>query len=139
MTKHDVKHVAMINGTPVVPVIAEGMVESGRYGIHEVVIHWEHEALYIENRGGGVVAVMSFAHQKHDGQTWIYMAFVRPEYRGRGMYRALWDAVVAQARDAGMRQVAGGVHPDNERMAGVAAAVGRRQLYTCWGVDIADD
>ncbi|TNF33873.1 MAG: GNAT family N-acetyltransferase [Deltaproteobacteria bacterium] len=56
---------------------------------------------------------------------WIQSVYVRPEERGRGVFRALYDAVLAEARARG--DVAGVrlyVHHDNTRAQAVYAALG---------------
>ncbi len=62
---------------------------------------WEH-CLVAESEGG-VVGFAAFAHGHWNRRTELWHLYVAPSHRGRGVGRALIDAVMAHAHAAGMR------------------------------------
>ncbi len=130
-----VHHVDQINTTKLVPVLAKCMVDQAQYGNHEISVHWEMEGIYIED-GDTVVAALCYEHQKFKKQTFIMAAYVEPEYRQRGMYRALWEDLVHRSSKAGMKTIAGGIAPGNKAMIAAAKSVGRKPQYIIYAADV---
>ena len=61
---------------------------------------------------------------------WIQSVFVAPDARGRGVYRALHESVLAEARaDRGVCGVRLYVEQDNRRAQSVYAAVGMQRTH----------
>jgi len=134
---HEVHHIKMINCSPVVPLLAKCMTEmSAHYGNNEIVIHWNHEAVYIYTNNPvaptSLAAAMSFEHIEHMKHTWIHAVYVEPRYRRQGMYTAMWDVVEQQAILAGSRELSGGINIENMPMREAAEKVGRQAKWTTY-------
>jgi len=95
--------------------------------------------------GGRVVGCLLLTREWSDWRDgtfwWIQSVYVAPEARGRGVFRALWEHVAAQARATpgvcGLRLY---VERANERARSVYEAVGmRRSHYEMFEVDFAQE
>jgi len=95
----------------------------------------------VAERGGVAVGQTMVTYEWSDWRAgtffWIQSVYVRPEARGEGVFRALYDAVLADARArddvAGVRLY---VHHDNARAQRVYDAVGMAAAeYRMYEVD----
>jgi GNAT superfamily N-acetyltransferase len=56
------------------------------------------------------------------------MGYVAPDMRGRGVYRTMWNSLVAAARDRDVHVIMGNTDIRNRRMLDVAVALGRQSI-----------
>lgn len=80
-----------------------------RAGVRAVLEGRQPGTYHVVEEAGRVVGQLMITYEWSDWRNrmvwWIQSVYVRPEARRRGMYRRLYDAVLAEARAAG----AGGV------------------------------
>lgn len=133
---YDVSHVDMINDHPVVAILSKCQIDIGRkYGAHQISMHWEQSAVFVKV-GETIVAAMSYKHEKHMKQTWIFLAYVEPEFRRSGMYHAMFEEVKLRSQKEGMKSIAGGIATNNNAMIAAAESVGRKAEFTCYRIDL---
>ena len=95
----------------------------------------------VAEQGGRVAGALLLTREWSDWRNgwfwWIQSVYVRPEDRGRGVYRALHASVLAEARaDAGVCGVRLYVDQDNRAAQATYAAVGmQRTHYLFYEVD----
>lgn len=58
-------------------------------------------------------------------RVWIYQSYVLPEYRGRGIYNALWARMVQHATELKADSIQSGTHIRNSAMRAIAKKQGR--------------
>lgn len=68
--------------------------------------------------------VVTFEHDTSLKRVWLFQAYVLPEFRGIGVYKALWTALVGYSAEAGAKSVQFGTHPKNAAMRAVAQRTG---------------
>lgn len=85
------------------------------------------------------VGVITFEHQEHAGKIWIYSGFVLPEFRGRGIYRAMWNELVLKAMDLKAAKIEGATHMRNASMRAVAKKLERTESYVVLSFDVPAD
>jgi hypothetical protein len=70
-------------------------------------------------------AVMTWNFDKDTGRVWIFMGYTLPEFRGRGLYNALWASMVAKAIELKAATIQSGTHVRNSAMRAIAKKQGR--------------
>lgn len=68
--------------------------------------------------------VVLFGVEREFKRTWITLAYVHDEFRGRGVYRAMYDAVRALSKASGVRSIEYATHLRNDRMRNVSKRMG---------------
>lgn len=72
------------------------------------------------------VGVMAWSFYKNDKRVWIAMSYVLPEFRGRGVYSAMWARMVEHAAtELKAATIESGTHVKNTAMRAVARKQGR--------------
>jgi GNAT superfamily N-acetyltransferase len=125
--------VSQINHTPVMPFVLDAYMTLRQVGNIEACdcpASGLEEAFYIVNRGGSIVAVLSFFLAK-PGIFTVNMGFVSKRYRKRGYYEALWNRLVAEGRERGLKKIMGYHKPTNAAILGFNQRVGRVTKYVC--------
>lgn len=74
---------------------------------------------------GEIAGLMLFSHEEKAAVLDVRMGYVRPELRRQGLYRQMWDALVAHARTIGVLRIWGGTHVRNVEMRAFWTSVGR--------------
>lgn len=72
----------------------------------------------------GVTVLRRESREKSRHKDSIFSVYVRPEFRGQGVGRALMEAALARARERGLRQVTLGVNAASEAAVRVYEACG---------------
>lgn len=78
---------------------------------------------------GSLMLTREWSDWRSDWLWWIQSVFVSPEHRGRGVYRALHDHVVAEAREQGVRSVRLYVERENKHAQAVYTALGMQKSH----------
>jgi ribosomal protein S18 acetylase RimI-like enzyme len=78
---------------------------------------------------GQLMCTFEWSDWRNGVQYWIQSVYVMPSARRRGVYRALYEALVGRANDAGAAGVRLYVHHDN---------VVAQQTYSALGMDAAE-
>ena len=131
----EVEHVDGISGHEVIPVLAKCMVEVGQYGAYDPSIHWEQSAFYVHS-AGDIIAALSYHKLQDKSAYWIDAVYVETDRRRDGIYRAMFDALVARAKENGVREVRGAVAWENHPMRAVALAVGRTPIGVTYRYEV---
>lgn len=71
------------------------------------------------------VSVMTFEYDKAQKRVWIYQSYTIPEFRGRGCYTALWNAMVAHSIGLKAASIESATHVRNTAMRAIAKKMGR--------------
>lgn len=72
------------------------------------------------------VGVVTFDHEVHVKRVWVYQGYTLPEFRGRGVYNALWFKLVEYATvELKAKSIQSGTHVRNTVMRAVAKKQGR--------------
>lgn len=75
------------------------------------------------------VGVMLYSIEPALKRMWVTLSYVEPEFRGRGIYRALWNALVAEAGTREIDVIEGATHVRNTGMRAVAQRLGRAEEF----------
>jgi ribosomal protein S18 acetylase RimI-like enzyme len=76
--------------------------------------HFHATSLIAEDNGTMTGFLVGFVSPSAPGEAYIHYVAVRPEHRGRGLARRLYDAFHDQARERGCRVVRAITSPGNE-------------------------
>lgn len=138
--EYEIEHVRGILHHPVVDLLGRGVVELSQYGTHGIPLHWEQDALYIEDRSADdrpIIAALSYRMiPDRSGTCFICMAYVDPAHRRKGMYSALYRALLAFSTHEDWRRIEGIVHNANRGMMEAAEEQGRVAVATTWVMDL---
>ena len=135
--KYEVLEYDGLNNTPAVNLIAMAQVEllANGYGPRELQGAWDQQALVAIPVASAyrhphqAVGLITYSHEKWRKLIWIHLGYVAPEFRGRGVYRLLWDRLVIAARKAKALEIHGGTSVKNSAMLECARKLGREQVY----------
>lgn len=121
-----------LNETPALTLAVRGWAEIDERGFSDgsMSVHASQHAFiaYAANgRDQLPVGVMTFAHDEDLKRVWVFVGYVIPEFRGQGIYNALWHRLVAHATELKVTSIQSGVHVRNSAMRAVAARQGRRE------------
>lgn len=123
----EIHHVEKIQETPVIPLCVEYWADMMRRGLigGGIPFSWEMNAFYAEE-DGKVVGFLIYKVQEWDHCLFISHGYVQPAYRGRGIYRALWEKAVELAREKQLISITGITHWENKEMQAVMERLGRK-------------
>ena len=143
MAKKDFGVVAgdIVGDTPAFKLITEGFYRLSESGFGAVrggfPAAWSDRVLYVEDRASkDIVGGLTFSHQKERNSFYVTLGYVEPTSRGQGVYRLMWDELVAIARDEGITRIEGETHKDNADMHEVMRALGRRPVSVSYVYDV---
>lgn len=92
-----------------------------------VLISWDDSALLAMHPGGLPMGVITYRAKPEWRAIEVWLGFVYPDFRGRGVYRALWNELVKVAMFEGAAEIVSGTHAANTAMRAVAAKLGRTE------------
>lgn len=75
------------------------------------------------------IGVIVFVEDSRESMIWIYLSYVDPEFRNRGVFRMLWDELVAIGTERQLIRITGGTHHTNHDMQKVMARMGRKLTF----------
>jgi GNAT superfamily N-acetyltransferase len=121
----DIKFIEDITGHKVVIALAKCMVEIGeKYKSFDIPIGYGQSAFYIENNEI-ITGALSFRKLEYESTYWIYCAYVDPVVRRRGIYKAMYNALLKRAEKEHIARISGGIAINNTTMIHAAKSVGR--------------
>lgn len=89
-----------------------------RSGVGKVLEDATKGQYYVADAGGEVVGCLMITHEWSDWRDgdlwWIQSVYTRSDWRGRGVFRSLYEHVVCEARAAGARGIRLYVEHENE-------------------------
>lgn len=107
-------YVKQIEGSPVVEFVANAwcaLMRDGQWAKDSVLIGQDLQCVYA-TEGGEIVGCLTF--QVIAREAIVNLAYVLPEMRGRGVYRALHDAFIERAKKQKARYALNICYPSNE-------------------------
>lgn len=78
---------------------------------------------------GWVAGILIYQEQDWNAQLFVSEGFVRSDFRQRGVYRALWNELLAVAREKGWYRISGVTHVNNDEMQAVMKKLGRELMW----------
>ncbi len=128
MTTITTKTFDRINQTPAVALLSEAQAELMLAGLMGATnaISWDHKAV-VAFQNGKPVGVISFAHTEWLNQVDIILGFTLPSHRRLGIYRAMWDVIVAWAVEKRVPVIIGTTSIRNQDMRRAAASLNRKE------------
>lgn len=121
----NVRYVEQIEGSPVVQFVAQAwcaLMRAGQWEGNSVLVSPELQCVFALD-GRRIVGCKTF-HVDEDGQAVGNIAYVLPAYRGKGVYRALHDRFIAEAKNQGAKTALVICHPDNTGIREACAKLG---------------
>lgn len=105
------------------------MIEKGYIdGLADLAFHINMPCGVASVHGAGEpmpAGVMVYSIDATLGRIWIDMSWTAHEYRGQGVYTAMWQAMIANARSLGMSKIQSATSIRNEGMRRIAKKQGR--------------
>lgn len=134
-----IRHVDSINGTPLVSLVVAGwheLFEAG-FAAPDVGISYDHKAYYAEMAGSGEIAgILVYNDEEWRKAFFVTLGYVLPKYRRAGVYRKLWEALVAGATEKGRLRILGATHVNNETMRAVHESLGRKETFVTYEFEV---
>lgn len=123
----EVKHVDRLNGSPAAQLAVAGWMDvvSRDLGEPGGVLNMADSqkafiGLVMNGREQLPVGVLSYFTVDHHSTLWLMQAYVVEEFRGRGIYTAMFDAAIAKAAELGLDRVQLATHMRNTAMREIA-------------------
>lgn len=85
---------------------------------------WDNKAFVAEEEGVPV-GVLIYEHVDWTRSWSVVLGYVKPEHRRQGIYRALWEALVAKAREEKWHHIDGVTAVENVEMRKVMSQLGQ--------------
>jgi ribosomal protein S18 acetylase RimI-like enzyme len=114
--------------------VEKGWNEDGTFNMH--VTYRSLVAMAPNGRDRIPVGVITYNYDEKDGEIFVLQSYVEPEFRGRGIFTALWDELVAQAIKLKAVKIRSGVSPKNEAIRAIAKRQGRRETSIVTTFDV---
>ena len=109
--------------------------ERVRRGVRAVLDDEAKGRYVIALLGGKVVGCLMITREWSDWNScwywWIQSVYVLPEYRGRGIYKAMYGNVLEQAKSAGVFQIRLYVDKNNTTAQAVYQKLGMEECHYC--------
>lgn len=121
-----IRHIDGLNYQGVMEICAEGWLDLLRRGYADdtTLIGWDHKA-FVAEQFDVPIGILTYEHVDWTNSWSVVLGYVQPKHRGQGVYRALWEALVAKAREEKRHHVNGITSVENLEMQHVAEALGR--------------
>lgn len=119
-----------LNGTPALDLAMRGWAETYEKGNSDGTLNvfstLHAFVAYAPNGHDRLpVGVITFEVEKVSNRVWIYQGYTLPEFRGRGVYSAMWNSLVAHGIEQKMKSIQSATHVRNIAMRAVAKKLGR--------------
>jgi GNAT superfamily N-acetyltransferase len=130
-----------LNNTPAAELATRGWLECVEKGWTDGSLNASSDqkafVAYVENGREVLPAgVMTWKHFGDTNEIYVFQSFVVPEFRGRGVYTALWQSMVSKAIDLKASAICSGTHSQNRAMRTIAAKQGRREQFVMLRFDL---
>lgn len=127
----EVRHFDRVNNTPALRLATLGWLDGHERGLGEnvanIFMNLKAFVAFAKNGRDTVAAgVMTYEHhQCHNNEIFIYQSYVLPEFRGRGLYTAMWNEIVAKGIELKAVKICSVTSVRNSAMRMIAARQGR--------------
>lgn len=116
------------NRTPAIPLIARCWHELIEANLILPVIPFGYDNhVLVAAEDGKPVGFITWNKAEWSKTAYICLGYVLPEYRGKGIYRQLWNALVEKAREQKLISIEGNTAIKNQAMRGSMLALGRTE------------
>jgi GNAT superfamily N-acetyltransferase len=114
----------------IIAIAVEGWQELLNRGICDdnTLVGWNHKALVAEEEGE-ILGILTYEAVDWTRSWSVVLGYVRPAHRRKGIYTALWEALVAKAREEKRTYIDGTTHRDNAEMQATMERLGRKLRY----------
>lgn len=135
----EIKYYKQLNGSPALAlaVEAENALHQAGFTSGHVLVAWNQQALaaFVDGR---VVGVLTYEDLEWKNELFVVVGYVHPAFRRRGIYRALWEALVARAQETGRPRIVGTTSVMNQAMQATMEALGRRPVAISYEYELSD-
>jgi GNAT superfamily N-acetyltransferase len=134
-----IHHLEKLNESKAMPLAVEGwknLLDRGMTS-YSALVHWDHKAFYAEE-DGAVIGLLTYEYSEWTNRACVVLGYVAPEHRKKGVYRALWEALVLLGKEKGWQKITGTTHVKNHDMATVMAALGRKPEYVSFSYSLSE-
>lgn len=126
----DIQLIDGLNGTPALDLAVRGWADCVERGLGDgtLNVHASLKAFLAYAQNGREmlpVGVVTWDYGDIEKRVWIYQSYVLPEFRGRGIYGAMWQKLVARAVELKAVSIQSGTHVQNTAMRTIAKKQGR--------------
>lgn len=83
-------------------------------------------------RGDETLGMIVYHKPTNTNGLHICASYMKPEYRGYGMYRHLWDELLSIAKELGVLYIDSSTHRDNSEMVRLYEKQGRDRMGSYW-------
>ena len=83
-----------------------------------------------------VAGVIVFAADEEENTYWVALTAIHERFRGKGIYKKMWDSLLFKAIANDKVSIDGGTHVDNIPMQKAAESVGRKLNFYYYTFDI---
>lgn len=144
MSDITVKAYTGLQGTPAVQLALLCAVEINEKGFGDGTIGpaWDQNAFVgfaMNGREQIAVGVLTWRHFEHTKEVFVCTGYVLPEFRGRGVYTAMWHELIAKAMELKAGKITSGIHIRNEAMRRISAKFGRTEEFVMVRFDLPQD
>jgi GNAT superfamily N-acetyltransferase len=94
-----------------------------------IKIGWDHKVIVAQNKGTAV-GVMTWYDEEHLSRLWINLAFVRPDFRRRGVHTIMFQELVEKAKELGRWRIGAGTFVGNTKSLAAMKKQGRILKYS---------
>jgi GNAT superfamily N-acetyltransferase len=125
-----ITHYDGLNRTPALRLALVGQLELLDLGLAQPVlnVNWDNQAFVAFDEEDRPIGVLTWAHHKWSNSIDIAIGYVVPHERRQGVYRRLWDALVAKAQELKVPVIMSSTHKGNLPMRRTAMEQGRQEL-----------
>lgn len=106
--KYEISHLKNVEGHHVAAFLIEGYTDLMHRGFaprtSSMPINWDHSVLYA-HRDGEILGAMAYGKVEWKNCLYVYLGYVSPSHRRRGVYTALWKSLLKEAEKLNVRSI----------------------------------
>jgi RimJ/RimL family protein N-acetyltransferase len=136
-----VVRVEALNGTPAATLAVKGWLELQEKGFSDGSLNMlgnMHAFVGYAENGRDMLPVGVITFTVEIARLWIHQSYVLPEFRGRGVYSAMWAELVSHVtlNLPNIREITSAAHAKNQAMRAIAKRQGRVEEAVILRLDI---
>ena len=126
MKDTEIKFFDGCNNTPIVPYYLKAMLELTKKGLNHGCVSFNYEQkAFAAFKGDKMIGMLLFDDCKWKNTVVVVLGHVRSKHRKKGIYKKLWEALVAWSQKEGRILIEGATSIKNKRMQKVMKAQNR--------------
>lgn len=121
-----IRHCDTLINEGIMALAVEGWQDLIRRGVCDdnALVQWNHKA-FVAEEDGRPIGILTYEPIEWTRSWSVVLGYVQPWHRGKGTYRALWEALVAKAREEKQVNIDGTTMVENREMQEVMGKLGR--------------